>query len=93
MRKEVIVSFAPGREVEIALHADTPAMAVDDARRWLDEQFVANDCEPLRASGKVLKFSGWLEQYQSSKADAAELIARASSLTGGVSIPSSGIRA
>jgi DNA topoisomerase-1 len=26
----------------------------------------------LRASGKVLKFSGWLEQYQSSKADAQE---------------------
>jgi DNA topoisomerase-1 len=26
----------------------------------------------LRASGKVLKFSGWLEQYESSKADADE---------------------
>ena len=24
------------------------------ARRWLDEQFVANECEPLRATGKVL---------------------------------------
>nr|WP_236580544.1 hypothetical protein [Rubrivivax sp. A210] len=29
-------------------------MPNEDARRWLDEQFVANDCEPLRASGKVL---------------------------------------
>ena len=25
-----------------------------EARRWLDEQFIALDCEPLRASGKVL---------------------------------------
>jgi hypothetical protein len=29
-------------------------MAPDEARRWLDEQFLANDCEPLRPSGKVL---------------------------------------
>jgi hypothetical protein len=29
-------------------------MPADQARRWLDEQFTANDCEPLRASGKVL---------------------------------------
>jgi hypothetical protein len=25
-----------------------------DARAWLDEQYLAFDCEPLRASGKVL---------------------------------------
>lgn len=25
-----------------------------EARQWLDQQFVALDCEPLRASGKVL---------------------------------------
>ena len=29
-------------------------MASDDARSWLDAQFIALDCEPLRASGKVL---------------------------------------
>jgi hypothetical protein len=54
MRKLVIVQFAPDRPREIALHVDEPTMAADEARRWLDEQFLANECEPLRASGKVL---------------------------------------
>jgi hypothetical protein len=53
MRHEVFVRFALGREFALPVAApDT--MAADEARRWLDEQFVANDCEPLRASGKVL---------------------------------------
>ena len=32
----------------------TTTLSPDQARAWLDEQFVAFDCEPLRASGKVL---------------------------------------
>ena len=31
-----------------------PAMERDDARKWLDEEFVAMDCEPLRPTGKLL---------------------------------------
>ena len=53
MRSEVKVRFAPDRDIEVPLGPDE-AMVRDLARRWLDEQFVANDCEPLRASGKVL---------------------------------------
>ena len=53
MRKEVFVQFGAGAEVAIVVAAGSE-MAADEARRWLDEQFVANDCEPLRASGKVL---------------------------------------
>jgi hypothetical protein len=53
MRSEVTVRYAPDEEFEIPLTGDEP-MAADAARRWLDEQFLANDCEPLRASGKVL---------------------------------------
>ena len=53
MRSEVNVRFAPDEEFEIPLGPDD-TMAADLARRWLDDQFVANDCEPLRASGKVL---------------------------------------
>lgn len=30
------------------------AMERDAARQWLEEQFVALECEPLRASGKLL---------------------------------------
>ena len=53
MRSEVTVRCTPDDEFEIPLTGDEP-MAADAARRWLDEQFLANDCEPLRASGKVL---------------------------------------
>ena len=53
MRSEVKVRFAPDQEVTMPL-APSDAMAADVARRWLDDQFVANDCEPIRATGKVL---------------------------------------
>lgn len=51
MRVEVIVTFGPGQR--FAIPADSP-MPRDEARRWLDETFVELDCEPLRASGKIL---------------------------------------
>ncbi len=54
MRKEVFVQFGPDSEVAIVVHDAGAAMSADEARRWLDEQFIAHDCEPLRASGKVL---------------------------------------
>ena len=53
MRQDVFVRFDPRTEFEIPVHG-AAGLAADEARRWLDEQFVANDCEPLRASGKVL---------------------------------------
>lgn len=54
MHQEVIVDFGPGRSVELTQHPGEPEMGRDEAWRWLSEQFSANDCEPLRASGKVL---------------------------------------
>jgi len=54
MRQEVIVHFGPRTEFELSLPVGTPSQPADEARRWLDEQFIANDCEPLRPSGKVL---------------------------------------
>jgi hypothetical protein len=54
MRQEVIVDFGPGGRFELALPTGEALPAPDEGRRWLDEQFVAHDCEPLRASGKVL---------------------------------------
>jgi hypothetical protein len=53
MRHEVVVRFGRGSEFVLPVAADA-AMPADAARRWLDEQFVANECEPLRATGKVL---------------------------------------
>ena len=53
MRQDVFVRFDARTEFEIPVHG-AAGLAPDEARRWLDEQFVANDCEPLRVSGKVL---------------------------------------
>ena len=53
MHDEILVTWRAGQEFR--LPADTgPAMAGDAARAWLDGQFTALDCEPLRALGKVL---------------------------------------
>lgn len=54
MRQDVTVVFGPGEVVQIPVPAGQPLDAPEQGRRWLDQQFVALDCEPLRASGKVL---------------------------------------
>ena len=54
MRQLFIVQFVAHRPFEIPLQAGETPFSTDEARRWLDEQFVAHECEPLRASGKVL---------------------------------------
>jgi hypothetical protein len=49
-------------EVRVSVGGQTYTLPVDDqstmtneaARVWLDQQFVEMDCEPLRASGKLL---------------------------------------
>jgi hypothetical protein len=53
MRQEVFVLFPQDREFALPLEPGAH-MPADEARRWLEAEFVANDCEPLRASGKVL---------------------------------------
>ena len=53
MQKRIIVLLDKG--VEFSFHVPEGApMAHDAARAWLDDQFTTLDCEPLRASGKVL---------------------------------------
>ena len=52
MRSEVNVTVG-GQSFSFGMDGKEP-MANDAARKWLDEQFVALECEPLRASGKVL---------------------------------------
>jgi hypothetical protein len=53
MRSTVSIAFGT-EEVMVNLPAADTPWSANDARRWLDEQFIANDCEPFRASGKVL---------------------------------------
>jgi hypothetical protein len=53
MRSSVSIAFGAA-EVLVDLPAGEATCPAEDARRWLDEQFIAYDCVPLRASGKVL---------------------------------------
>lgn len=53
MSSELIVRFNQQQEWRIDLSRLEP-MGMEEARRWLDDQFTALECEPLRASGKVL---------------------------------------
>ena len=53
MQSEVSVRLADDLEFRFDLTSAEP-MAHEAGRRWLDDQFTALDCEPLRASGKVL---------------------------------------
>ena len=52
MRSEVNV-IVEGQEFSFSTEGREP-QANDVARQWLDAQFVALECEPLRASGKLL---------------------------------------
>jgi hypothetical protein len=54
MRQEVTLNFGRAGTVTAHLHPGAETWAPDRARRWLDDQFVALECEPLRVSGKVL---------------------------------------
>lgn len=53
MRSEVSVSLSLNEEFKFDLEDQAP-MTNEEGRRWLEDQFVSLECEPLRASGKVL---------------------------------------
>jgi hypothetical protein len=53
MRSEVRVNLE-GRSFTFGLERQAP-LSRDAAREWLDAQFLALECEPLRASGKLLQ--------------------------------------
>ncbi|MBW8844088.1 MAG: hypothetical protein JF607_03815 [Burkholderiales bacterium] len=53
MQARITVVFATGAPVDIQLDA-AEVLGYEAARRWLDENFVRLECEPMRGSGKVL---------------------------------------
>ena len=68
MRQQVVVYWNQG--VDFNLHADPAApMSADQARAWLDAQFTALECEPLRALGKVLTVDKILRVTQAAGPD------------------------
>ena len=67
MRNQITVLLDKGVQFQFNV-GDTP-MAHDVARNWLDAQFTALDCEPLRASGKVLTADKVLRVTEAAGAD------------------------
>jgi hypothetical protein len=53
MKATVRLSFGPS-EVICHVPQGSAPQPVEEARRWLDDRFVAYECEPLRRLGKVL---------------------------------------
>ncbi len=53
MRSQILVFLDKGVELHFNVE-EAPVLSHEAARAWLDAQFTALDCEPLRASGKVL---------------------------------------
>ena len=53
MHSEVSVTVDRNQEFRFDLEGHEP-MPSDVARRWLDDEVTRLECEPLRASGKVL---------------------------------------
>lgn len=54
MQKQISVVLDKGVEFAFNVPAGTEPLAHAAARAWLDKQFTELECEPLRASGKVL---------------------------------------
>jgi len=68
MQKQISVLLDKG--VEFTFHVPEGApLAHDAARAWLDQQFTTLECEPLRASGKVLTADKILVVTQAAGAD------------------------
>lgn len=53
MRSQVTVTWGEPATYRFDLEEVQP-MPHDQARAWLDQQFTAFDCEPIRLTGKVL---------------------------------------
>jgi hypothetical protein len=53
MQARITVIFATGAPVDLQLDG-AEVLNFEAARRWLDDNFVRLECEPLRGSGKVL---------------------------------------
>lgn len=53
MRKQITIVLEQGREL-VLMVPDRLAIGCDAAHAWLEQQFLALQCKPLRAGGAVL---------------------------------------
>jgi hypothetical protein len=54
MRRHLTLNFGRAGTLEVPLATDDAGLDTMAAREWLDRQFITLECEPLRASGKLL---------------------------------------
>ena len=54
MRCVVTIIFGPEQSLEIPVDVVVSEMATMNAREWFEDRWVSLECEPIRASGKVL---------------------------------------
>ena len=54
MRCVVTIIFGPDQVLELPVDVVTSTMASMHAREWFEDNWVRLECEPIRASGKVL---------------------------------------
>ncbi|MBP6019637.1 MAG: hypothetical protein KA735_09105 [Burkholderiaceae bacterium] len=54
MRSDVTIVFNSRQSIELTVEVEPGGQASVDARDWFDASWTELDCEPLRASGKVL---------------------------------------
>ena len=52
--RNVTLAFGSAGSIDVHLPAGEAAWSPEQSRAWLDAKFVELDCEPLRASGKLL---------------------------------------
>lgn len=54
MRCVVTIVFDPEQKIELAVDVVTSSLAAMYAREWFEDSWIRLECEPTRASGKVL---------------------------------------
>ncbi len=54
MRSDVTIVFNARQSIELTVEVEPGGQASVDARDWFDTSWTELDCEPMRASGKVL---------------------------------------
>jgi hypothetical protein len=55
MSRDVIIGFGEGKQYPFrVVDSDLAAITDAEAHRWLDEEWDALECEPVRPTGKVL---------------------------------------
>jgi hypothetical protein len=55
MSRQILLDFGRGKQYQFHVaEREIAAVSANDAQRWLDDEWTARGCEPVRPSGKIL---------------------------------------